>query len=1266
MADEEKNPFTVIVCGGGNAAQVATAMFSARYNTIAVSFFADEAARWAAALGTDDYELTCDTGKVLKSRPDSITNDPTVAAKADAVVLAVPSFAHGEYFEKFAPYLRPGTVIATMPARSGGDILLSAKLGAKAKDMIFVGFETLPWACRFTEWGRKATILGTKGSILAAVTPPDAKPKAFGFLQGLLGCFPAIAESPNNLGVSLRNPGAVIHPGVMYGRWCPEKWDGSVLTEKPLFYQGVEEFTESVLLGLTEEVQAIRKKVEELVPGIDLKDGCHLYQWYLDSYQGQMTDSSSLRMCMNTNPGYRGLTHPMKDVDGGFVPDLKYRYLTEDVPTGMCFNKGLGELLGVPMPMTDKVLSWAQDCIGMQILQDGKMCGPDVVKTRAPQASGISTVDAFFAAAKIDRYMRKVKVVRPPPPVEEEGKDNGLTVLVCGGGNAAQVGTAMFASRFKTIAVSLYADEAAKWKEALGDDDYELTLDTGKVLKSKPFDITNDPSVAAQAKCIVLAVPSFAHGQYFEAFAPYLKPGTVIATMPARSGGDILLSAKLGEKAKDMIFVGFETLPWACRFTEWGRKATILGTKGSILAAVTPPSGKHVALPTLQGLLGVFPRIAESPNNLGISLRNPGAVIHPGVMYGRWCPEQWNGQVLAEKPLFYQGVEDFSEQVLLGLTGEVQAVRHKIEELIPGIDLQDACNLHQWYLDSYAGQMTDSSTLRGCMNTNPGYRGLTHPMKEVEGGFMPDLRYRYLTEDVPTGMCFNKGLGEILGVPMPMTDRVLSWAQDCIGMKILQNGQMVGPDVGKTRAPQASGITTFDQFLAAAKIDKPGARIEEVRAREIFDSRGNPTVEVDLLTNTALFRAAVPSGASTGIYEALEMRDGDKSRLLGKGVLLAVNNVNKIIGPALVGMDVTKQKEIDELMVETLDGTQNQWGWSKSKLGANAILAVSMAVARAGAASKEMPLYQYLATLAGKPTDKFVMPVPAFNVINGGSHAGNRLACQEFMILPVGARTFKEAMVIGAEVYHKLKSCIKKNYGQDACNVGDEGGFAPNVQDNNEALDVLMEALEASGHREKVKIGTDVAASEFYKADTQKYDLDFKNPDGSPEEMHLSAAQLVEYYKGWMSKYPLVSIEDPFDQDDWDAYKLFMAEVGSQVQIVGDDLLVTNPNRIKKALEVKACNALLLKVNQIGSISEAIEAAVMSQANGWGVMVSHRSGETEDSFIADLVVGLRTGQIKTGAPCRSERLAKYNQLIRIEEELGSMCSFAGVNFRSPK
>merc|ERR1712241_116868 len=322
------------------------------------------------------------------------------------------------------------------------------------------------------------------------------------------------------------------------------------------------------------------------------------------------------------------------------------------------------------------------------------------------------------------------------------------------------------------------------------------------------------------------------------------------------------------------------------------------------------------------------------------------------------------------------------------------------------------------------------------------------------------------------------------------------------------------------------------------------------------------------------------------------------------GVLKAVSNVNDIIGPKLVGLDVTEQEKIDKVMVEELDGSKNEWGWSKSKLGANAILAVSMAVCRAGAAASEMPLYQYIAKLSGKPTEKFVMPVPSFNVINGGSHAGNRLACQEFMILPVGASSFKDAMIIGAEVYHNLKSVIKKKYGQDACNVGDEGGFAPSVQDNDEALDVLMDAITKSGHKDKIKLATDVAASEFYNAETKKYDLDFKNPQ-SPDSMKKTAEELIDYYKSWISKYPLVSIEDPFDQDDWEAYTKFMVAVGKDIQVVGDDLLVTNPKRIQKGMEVNGCNALLCKVNQIGTITESIEAVTMCQNVGWGVMVSH-------------------------------------------------------------
>lgn len=424
--------------------------------------------------------------------------------------------------------------------------------------------------------------------------------------------------------------------------------------------------------------------------------------------------------------------------------------------------------------------------------------------------------------------------------------------------------------------------------------------------------------------------------------------------------------------------------------------------------------------------------------------------------------------------------------------------------------------------------------------------------------------------------------------------------------------------------------------------------IKEIKAREILDSRGNPTVEADVITEKGLFRASVPSGASTGIYEALELRDDDKKRYNGKGVLKAVDNINKIIAPALLGKDCTKQKEIDELILK-LDGTEN-----KGKLGANAILAVSMAVCKAGAAEKNLPLYKYIAEIA--QVKEFILPVPSFNVINGGKHAGNKLAMQEFMILPVGAPNFKEALRYGAEVYHSLKKVIKEKYGQDAVNVGDEGGFAPNIQDNKEGLELLKAAIKNAGYEGKVRIGMDVAASEFFK--DGKYDLDFKNPQNLGKDIK-TGDEMIKIYQDFVDKYDLISIEDPFDQDDWDSYTKLTAAVGKKVQIVGDDLLVTNPKRIKQGIEKKACNALLLKVNQIGSVTEAIQACRDAQKAGWNVMVSHRSGETEDNFIADLVVGLKTGQIKTGAPCRSERLAKYNQLMRIEEELGNKAKYAG-------
>lgn len=438
--------------------------------------------------------------------------------------------------------------------------------------------------------------------------------------------------------------------------------------------------------------------------------------------------------------------------------------------------------------------------------------------------------------------------------------------------------------------------------------------------------------------------------------------------------------------------------------------------------------------------------------------------------------------------------------------------------------------------------------------------------------------------------------------------------------------------------------------------------IVSVKAREILDSRGNPTIEVDLRTEKGVFRAAVPSGASTGVYEAVELRDNDKSRFLGKGVLRAVENVNSVIAPAIVGKSVLDQAALDRLMIE-LDGTPN-----KGNLGANAILGVSLAACRAAAAEKDVPLYQHISDLAGYSDKPWVLPVPAFNVINGGSHAGNKLAMQEFMILPVGASSFPEAMRIGAEVYQHLKNVIKAKYGQDAINVGDEGGFAPSIQSNKEGLELVQAAIEKAGFSDKVRLGMDVAASEFFvkgeegAAVGDTYDLDFKNPANDASQ-RISASQLSDLYKQFIADFPIVSIEDPFDQDDWAAYTQLTSDVA--VQIVGDDLLVTNPARIAVAIEKKACNALLLKVNQIGTVTESIEACKLAQSAGWGVMVSHRSGETGDTFIADLVVGLRTGQIKTGAPCRSERLEKYNQLLRIAEELGDRATFAGANFRNP-
>jgi enolase len=431
------------------------------------------------------------------------------------------------------------------------------------------------------------------------------------------------------------------------------------------------------------------------------------------------------------------------------------------------------------------------------------------------------------------------------------------------------------------------------------------------------------------------------------------------------------------------------------------------------------------------------------------------------------------------------------------------------------------------------------------------------------------------------------------------------------------------------------------------------SKIETIKAREILDSRGNPTVEVEIVTKGGIFaRAAVPSGASTGIHEACELRDGDKGRYLGKGVLKAVEAVNTVLAKELKGMDVKDQRALDDKMI-ALDGTPN-----KSKLGANAILGVSMAASRAAADAKGIPLYKHIAEIAGN--DKMVMPVPCFNVINGGSHAGNKLAFQEYFIVPIGASTFKEAIQIGCECYHTLKSVLKKKFGGDATLVGDEGGFAPPC-DAKQGCELIMEAIEKAGYKDKCKIGMDVAASEFYIEAEKVYDLGLWYPDAEKSpDLKLTGEKLGEFYEGLCKDFPLITIEDPFDQDDWAAWSKMTASVGVPTQVVGDDLTVTNVTRVQKAIDDKACNALLLKVNQIGTISEAIDAVKLCKKNGWGIMCSHRSGETEDTTIADIAVGLCCGQIKTGAPCRSDRNAKYNQLMRIEEELGSQCTYAGI------
>ncbi|HEX9206122.1 MAG TPA: phosphopyruvate hydratase [Candidatus Deferrimicrobiaceae bacterium] len=417
--------------------------------------------------------------------------------------------------------------------------------------------------------------------------------------------------------------------------------------------------------------------------------------------------------------------------------------------------------------------------------------------------------------------------------------------------------------------------------------------------------------------------------------------------------------------------------------------------------------------------------------------------------------------------------------------------------------------------------------------------------------------------------------------------------------------------------------------------------IVDVHGRQVLDSRGNPTVEVEvLLESGAEGRAIVPSGASTGTREAVELRDGDPKRYLGKGVTKAVQNVNKVIAPKLIGLDAVEQVRIDRLLVG-LDGTEN-----KGKLGANAILGVSMAVARAAADACGLPLYRYLGGVGGCS-----LPVPMMNILNGGSHADNNVDIQEFMAMPVGAKSFSEALRMGVETFHHLKKVLKGK--KLNTNVGDEGGFAPSLRSNAEAIEVILEAVTQAGYRpgKEIGIALDAAASEF----GEKGKYIFRKSDGSKRD----AAQMVKFYEDLCRQYPILSIEDGFSEDDWDGWKMFTEAMGKKIQIVGDDLFVTNPKILRKGIERGVANSILIKLNQIGTVTETIESIEMAKRAGWTAVVSHRSGETEDSTIADLVVGLSTGQIKTGSASRTDRMAKYNQLLRIEEELGEAARFDG-------
>lgn len=809
------------MCGISNEAQVAAALFAHRYPTVVFALEADKADVWRETLGNDDYELTLDTGKVIKSKPQEITTDPSILATCRAIVLIQPAHAHRQYLKTFRQHAMPGALVVTAPTRCGQDLIYSWIMKKKADDCTFVGIESIPWTVKVTEPWRKAKIRSRKREVLAAVRPQEREGHALATLHGLFGIRPIFLCPPNFLSMSLRSPSAILNPALMYGRWCSEVWDGRPVPEKPLFYQGVDDFTVRVLMDLTGEVQAIRAKLEELIPGLDLRLAVGLKQWHIDSYAKQIADASSLRTCLCTNAAYKGIQHSCKQQqDAKFMPNLKGRHLAEDIPTGLCFIRGLGEILQVPMPMADKVLTWAQGCLGISVLVDGRLTGKDVSQTRAPQATDVKDLEGFLAASKIDRAALSgpTSPIQVHSPTEQDAADS-FCAVVAGSCDNAQVAAALCAQRVHTVVISLSSESADRWRTTLGNSDFELLLETGSAVTSRLDSITSDPKDVAQADLVLLTVPPSELGQYLAAFAPHLRREAVVVIFPAHSGCDLIIRSSIGQRVDELTFLVLEEVPWSCSIVQWGREARITSRPSQVLAVATPSRKFPEARAQMQGLLGIRPAIIESPSLLGLSLRNATAVLGPGLSYRQWCPEKLDCSPVREAPPLYRGLDESSVALLLRLSDEVQAVRNRLVELA-GVDLRHASDLRQRYADVFA--VVDDSSLQSVRDADT---GLMHDFASGASNAMD------LSESIVMGMCFNKGLGELLGLPMPVTERILTWAQKRLNLELLIGGRMVGRDVAQTRAPQASGITTLQAFFEAAAIPaicpRPGGPAQE-------------------------------------------------------------------------------------------------------------------------------------------------------------------------------------------------------------------------------------------------------------------------------------------------------------------------------------------------------------------------------------------------------------------------------------------------------